>query len=39
MKPDLLEAFEHAHVARPPEIEAQRQALARYLEATGQAQR
>lgn len=39
MKPDLLEAFEHVYAARPPELEAQRQALARYLEATGQAQR
>jgi pyruvate dehydrogenase E1 component alpha subunit len=39
MKPDLLEAFEHVYAARPPEIEAQRQALAQYLEATGQAQR
>lgn len=39
MKPDLLEAFEHVYAERPPELEAQRQELARYLEATGQAQR
>ncbi|HLE42560.1 MAG TPA: pyruvate dehydrogenase (acetyl-transferring) E1 component subunit alpha [Methylomirabilota bacterium] len=39
MKPDLMEVFEHVYAERPAELEAQRQALARYLEATAQVQR
>ncbi len=39
MTPDLLEVFEHVYAERPPELEAQRQELARVLEAAEQAQR
>jgi pyruvate dehydrogenase E1 component subunit alpha len=39
MTPGLLEVFEHVYAERPPELEAQRQELARVLEAAEQAQR
>jgi pyruvate dehydrogenase E1 component subunit alpha len=39
MTPDLLEVFEHVYAERPPELEAQRQELARVLEAAEQAPR
>ncbi len=39
MTPNLLEAFEHVYAERPLELEAQRQELARVLEAAERAQR
>jgi pyruvate dehydrogenase E1 component alpha subunit len=39
MTPGLLEVFEHVYAERPPELEAQRQELARVLEAAEQAPR
>jgi pyruvate dehydrogenase E1 component alpha subunit len=39
MTPDLLEVFEHVYAERPPELEAQRQELARVLESAEPAER